>query len=242
MPDPADVTLWIALWAGIVSFISPCTLPLYPAYLSYITGMSVQNLQHRQNREIRTKLVLHTVFFLVGISVVFFVLGFSASYFGQFFQQYRLLIQQIGGVLIIIMALFLLGVFKLNWLMRERRFQFTNKPAGYAGSTLVGIGFAAGWTPCIGPILSVILLIIASNPSSGMAYMGAYTLGFAIPFLGLSFFIGSTRWILKYSNTIMKIGAAFMIVMGILLYTDMFFMINNYINSIIQDTWLGRLG
>lgn len=239
----ADLTIWIALGAGIVSFISPCTLPLYPAYLSYITGVSVQNIKENdQHREVRWKLVTHTIFFLIGISVIYFTLAYSASYVGQFFLEYRLLIQRISGILIVILGLFLLGLFKSNWLMKERRFQFAKKPAGYAGSTFIGMGFAAGWTPCLGPILGVILAFAAANPSQGMTYMGAYVLGFALPFLGLSLFIGSTRWVLKYSNTIMRIGAVVMIIMGIFLFTDILAVLNSYILQWIQGTWFSRLG
>lgn len=246
MPSPADLTIWLALWAGVLSFVSPCTLPLYPAYLSYITGISVPELQSNQKRnEIRFKLVSHTLFFIIGISSIYMALAYGASFFGQFFSQNQLLIQRISGILIVVMGLFLLGLFNTNWLMKERKltwFDVSKKPAGYAGSTFIGMGFAAGWMPCIGPILTVILAFAAANPSQGMAYMSAYIVGFALPFIGLSFFIGSTRWIMKYSNIIMKVGAVIMILMGILLYTDLFTLINLYIYQWIQGTWFARLG
>lgn len=242
MDNVADISIWVALWAGLISFISPCTLPLYPAYLSYITGISVQNIQEGKSHQVRWKLLSHSVFFLLGVSIIYVALGLSASFIGQFFNEHRMLIQQIGGILIVVMGLFLLGVFRMDWLMKERRFQFTTKPAGYVGSTLIGIGFAAGWMPCIGPILTLIITLAAANPSYGMTYMGAYIVGFALPFLGLSFFIGSTRWIMKYSDLIMKIGAVIMIVMGVLLYTDMLFYISAYINQLIEGTWLQRIG
>jgi cytochrome c-type biogenesis protein len=243
LPSIADITLWLALWAGVLSFVSPCTLPLYPAYLSYITGISVPDLKQRKSTEIRWKLVSHTLFFIGGISSVYFVLAYGASFFGQFFMEHRLLIQKISGIFIIVLGLFLLGIFKISWLTKERRiFNITKKPVGYTGSAFIGVGFAAGWIPCIGPILTVILAFAATNPTQAMGYMSAYVLGFALPFVGLSFFIGSTGWILKYSNLIMKTGAVVMIMMGILLYTDLFTTINLYIYQWIQGTWFSRLG
>lgn len=237
-----DLSIWLAFWAGVLSFLSPCTLPLYPAYLSYITGVSVPDLQQKQSSKIRLKVILHTIFFLLGISTIYITLGVSASFIGQFFLQYRHLVQQISGILIIIMGLFLVGFFKLEWFMQERRFQFSKKPVGYFGSILIGMGFAAGWTPCIGPILTVIIALAASNPSQGMTYMVSYIVGFSLPFLLLSFFIGSTRWILKYSSLIMKVGGVVMIFMGILLYTDQITQISIYLLKLFEGTWLSNLG
>jgi cytochrome c-type biogenesis protein len=237
-----DLTIWLAFGAGVLSFISPCTLPLYPAYLSYISGVSVHDLKNNQDVKLRAKVMLHTLFFLLGISTIFLALGLSASFMGQFFIQYKDLIRQISGILILVMGLFLLGFFKMDWLMRERRYQFSKKPAGYLGSTLIGMGFAAGWTPCIGPILTVIIALAANNPSQGMTYMVSYVLGFSLPFLLLSFFIGSTRWIIKYSSIIMKIGGVLMIIMGILLYTNQLLQISSYLLQLFEGTWLYNLG
>ena len=238
----ADVTLWIAFGAGVLSFISPCTLPLYPAFLSYITGVSVKDMQTVNNRKIRIKVMLHTLFFLLGISMIYLALGYGASFVGQFFIEYKKLIQQISGILIIVMGLFLVGLFKLEWLMQEKRWQFANKPVGYVGSIFIGMGFAAGWTPCIGPILSTILLLSATNPSQGMTYMVAYILGFSLPFFILSFFIGTARWITRYSSLIMKLGGVLLILMGILLYTDQITKLSIYLFQLFEGTWLEKLG
>jgi len=242
MDSIVNITIWLAFGAGIISFISPCTLPLYPAYLSYITGVSVHDMQNKPTNEIRIKVILHTLFFLLGISVIYLALGFGASFIGQFFIEYRKLIQQISGILIAVMGLFLLGFFKFDWLMQEKRFQFGKKPVGYAGSVFIGMGFAAGWTPCIGPILSVILALAATHPGEGMKLMVAYIIGFSVPFFILSFFISSTKWILKYTSTIMKVGGVLMIIMGILLYTDLLSKYSIYIIRLIDGTWLNRLG
>lgn len=218
--EVADVTLWLAFGAGVLSFISPCCLPLYPSYISYITGVSVSQLKgDEQTGKIRKLTMFHTLFFIIGFSIIFFALGLSASWIGQFFIGNQDLIRMLGGILIIAMGLFVMGVIKPSFLMKERKWSVSRKPAGYFGSALVGMGFAAGWTPCIGPILTAVLLLSASNPSQGLGYITAYTLGFALPFFIMAFFIGRTRWILKYSSKIMKIGGAVMVLTGILLYT-----------------------
>src|SRR5699024_5900914 len=128
-------------------------------------------------------------------------------------------IHRIAVIFIIIMGLFVAGWLNITFFMKERRYRFAKKPAGYVGTTFVGIGIATGWTPCIGPILATILFLAASNPNQGMIYTGMYVLGFALPFLTLTFFLGSTRWIVRYSQVLMKIGGVIMILMGVLLFT-----------------------
>ncbi len=232
-----DLNIWIALGAGFASFISPCCLPLYPSYLSYITGVSVQQLKDpNSSREVRARVLTHTLFFILGFSIVFFTLGYGAGVIGDTFKQYRSFIQQISAILIIVMGLFLLGVFQPKWLMRERKLSL-KKRAGYAGSVIVGIGFAAGWSPCVGPILSAIIGLAVSEPGTWLPLISAYTVGFAVPFFIFAFFIGSTRWILKYSNRIMKIGGGLMILMGILLYTNQMTQITIWLNRITPE-WL----
>jgi len=233
-----EVNSWIALWAGIASFISPCCLPLYPSYLSYITGISVSQLKSGEaDNGVRTRTILHTLCFIVGFSIIFYSLGWGAGLVSNLFIDYKDLLRQIAAILIFVMGLFLLGIFQPDWLMRERKFQWRLKPAGYIGSVLIGMGFAAGWSPCIGPILSAILALAATNPDSWFPLISAYSLGFAIPFFVLAFFIGSTRWILRYSSRIMKIGGGLMIVMAILLYTDRMTKITIWLNQITPD-WL----
>jgi len=126
--------------------------------------------------------------------------------------------------------------------MKERRFHYTKKPAGYVGTFFIGLGFAAGWTPCIGPIFGSILLLAASNPGQGMFYTIMYVFGFALPFLVLTFFIGKTKWIVRHSNIIMKIGAIMMILMGFVLFFGLMPRISGFLLDLVQDTWLSRLG
>lgn len=217
----ADVSIWLAFGAGVLSFISPCCLPLYPSYISYITGVSISQLQDaNQPRQLKRATMFHTSFFILGFSIIFFALGFSASWVGSFFSEYRDLIRMLGGVLIAVMGLFMLGLIKPGFMMKEKRLEVGRKRWGYLGSSVIGMAFAAGWTPCVGPILVSVLALAASNPSAGIAYITAYTLGFAIPFFIMAFFLGRTRWILKYSNSLMKAGGALMVVFGVLLYTN----------------------
>jgi len=219
MAAGADVSLWLAFAAGVLSFISPCCLPLYPSFLSYITGVSVKDLHERKGIWNKSAL-LHTFFFILGFSIIFLALGFSASWVGQLFSSNRVLIQQIGGVLIIFMGLVMLKVITPDWLLKERRFNLETRPVGYLGSVVVGIIYAAGWTPCVGPILAAIITLGVSNPDQAIVYLLAYNIGFALPFLLMAFLLGRVKAILKYSETFMKVGGAMMVVTGILLYTD----------------------
>ena len=232
-----EITLWLAFSAGILSFISPCVLPLYPSFLSYITGVSVGELRDMNQTGIRKKVILHTLFFVIGLSLIWLVLGLSASLLGDLFIQYGDLIRQLGAILIITMGLFLIGWLKLDFLMREKRFELKNRPAGYIGSLVIGFSFAAGWTPCIGPILGSILALGATQPDQAIGYILLYSAGFAIPFFILAFFIGSTKYIMKYSRVLMKVGGALMILMGILLFTDQLNKITIFLTKIFGTSW-----
>lgn len=193
--NAADLSLWLALGAGFLSFISPCCLPLYPSFISYITGVSVKDLQGGKGMLSR-QAIFHTMFFVLGFSIIFFALGFSASLVGDLFSSNRDLIRRLGGVLVIVMGLVMLGIFTTEWMMKEKRMRLKSKPVGYLGSVLVGIIYAAGWTPCIGPILASILTLGVTKPDQAVAYLTAYTVGFAIPFFVMAFFIGSVKRIL----------------------------------------------
>ena len=215
----ADINLFWAFGAGFLSFISPCVLPLYPAFLSYITGMSVKELSE-ENGMMQRRSLLHTLFFLLGFALVFVALGFTSTWVADFFREYQHAIRQIGAIIIVVFGLMVVGIFSPEFMMKERRYEFKNRPAGYLGSSLIGLAFAAGWTPCIGPILSAVFAMAASNPGSGMVYMMSYFLGFAIPFFVLSFFLGRMKWIKRNSQLMMKIGGWIMIGMGVLLFFD----------------------
>lgn len=241
------VGMFLALGAGALSFLSPCVLPIFPAYLSYITGISVRELQGKQDAQIRRKLLSHSVFFLLGISLIFIGLGVGASFLGGWIQdllkgESGLLIQRLAGIFIIVMGLFVGGWLNITALMKEKRLQSKNKPVGYLGTFFVGMGFAAGWTPCIGPIFASILFLAASNPGHGIFYTVMYVIGFSLPFLILTFFLGSTRWIVRHSQVIMKFGGVIMIIMGVVLFTGQMPRITEFLLKLVQDTWFEKLG
>lgn len=234
-----DVNIGIAFAAGIVSFISPCCLPLYPSYLSYITGVSVSDLKvSDKSADVRWRTMTHTLFFVLGFSVVYYTLGYGTNRFADFFSEYESLIRQLSAILIIVMGLFLLGIFQPQALMKDRKLHLRLKKPGYIGAFVFGIGFSAGWSPCMGPVLTAILALAASSPGTWFQLTTAYALGFAIPFFVLAFFIGSTRWILRYSNLLMKIGGVIMLLMGVLLFTDRMTKITIWLKMLTPD-WMG---
>ncbi|WEG12578.1 cytochrome c biogenesis protein CcdA [Pullulanibacillus sp. KACC 23026] len=227
----AHVTLLLAFGAGLLSFISPCTFPVYPGFLSYVTGVSVEELRDQKGMRQRRAL-LHALLFLLGFSIIFVALGASTSFIGQLFSLYGDFLRRIGGILIVVFGLVVVGVFKPEFLMQEKKITFKNRPAGYFGSILIGMGFAAGWTPCSGPILVSVMAMGIANPGLGLFYMAAYVLGFAVPFVVLAFFIGRLKWIRTYSSVLTKAGGIIMIVMGVLLFFDWMPKLSSYIVSL----------
>lgn len=212
-------TIWLSFLAGLLSFISPCCLPLYPSYISYISGVSYDRAGGALTQDVRRRALGHAVFFVLGFSVIFIALGASASLLGVLFAEYRSVVSEIGGLIIVVMGLILMGILKFGWLMREFKWNVQVKPPGYLGAFVVGVSFAAGWTPCIGPILGSVIALAATSEANGMFLMAFYALGFAIPFLILAFTMGSVRWIARYSHRISQVGGAVMVVMGVLLMT-----------------------
>lgn len=214
-----EVTLLLAFGAGLLSFISPCSLPLYPAFLSYITGMTVDELKNERGI-LRKKALIHTVLFLLGFSIIFLAIGLSTSFIGEFFLAYQNLLRQLGAIILVFFGLVLTGVLRFNFLLKDRKVHFRRRPAGYLGSVLIGLGFAAGWTPCTGPILAGVIAMGVANPGMGLLYMSFYILGFSIPFLVMTLFLDKMTFIKKHANRFMVIGGILMIIMGIFLYFD----------------------
>ncbi|MFC5711899.1 cytochrome c biogenesis CcdA family protein [Thalassorhabdus alkalitolerans] len=223
-----DVTILLAFGAGVLSFVSPCNLPLYPAFISYITGVSVDELK-REDKKLPPSAIIHTIFFLLGFSIIFVVLGMSTSFIGSLFMQYNDFIRQMGAIFIILFGLVILGIFQPSFLMKNKQLKFKKKPSGYVGTSFIGMGFAAGWTPCIGPILAGVMALSLTNPGSGMMYMAIYSLGFSIPFLLMTFFIGKLNIIRKYSYQITKIGGSVMVIMGVFLFFDWMTQITSFL-------------
>lgn len=227
----SEINIFVAFMAGFLSFISPCVLPLFPAFLSYITGMSVNELKE-DNKMLSRRSILHTIFFLLGFSTVFIMLGFTASMISEFLLTYQDMIRQIGAILIIFFGLVIVGVLNFEFLMKDRSISFKNRPAGFFGSFIIGMAFSMGWTPCMGPILMVVLTLAATQPQLGMVMMISYTLGFAIPFLVLSFFVGRLKWIRKNSQLLVKIGGYIMIFVGIALFFDWMTKLTSFLASL----------
>lgn len=212
-----EVNLFLAFGAGFLSFISPCVLPLFPAFLSYITGMSVNELTN-DDKKFNMNSIIHTVIFLLGFSLVFVMLGFSANAFSKYLLMYQDLIRQIGAIVIIFFGLVIVGVLNFEFLMKDRSIKFKNRPSGFIGTFIIGLAFAMGWTPCMGPILAIVLSMAATHPDQGILLMISYVLGFAIPFLVLSFFIGKMDFIKRHSQKVVKIGGYIMVGFGIALF------------------------
>ncbi|MBD2847271.1 cytochrome c biogenesis protein CcdA [Paenibacillus sp. IB182496] len=236
-----DLTLWIAFGAGVASFVSPCCLPLYPSYLSYITGISVTELRaglQRRSGSARMRTLVHTLFFLLGFSVVFYTLGYGTNVFADWFADYQAHIRRVSAILMLVLGLFLLGLFRPQALMKERKLRFGPVRVRLLGSLIMGIGFSAGWSPCIGPILTMILGMIGSDPGAWFSLTSAYAAGFALPFFVLAYFVGGARWLTRYSGAAMKLGGAVMLVMGLLLLTDRMTRLTIWLNQ-FAPSWMG---
>jgi len=226
--ESGSVGLATAFVAGLISFLSPCVLPLVPAYLSYITGVSVEDMrQHGENAPAHRigKVLLHSVFFIAGFSLVFVALGASATTVGRTIQRHHRLFLQIAGVIIIIFGLHLTGLFKIGLLYREARFNKAGR-AGILGSFVIGLAFAFGWTPCIGPILAGILTIAATRDSisQGILLLSIYSLGLGIPFLlvGLSLnrFFGFYKSFKRHLRVVEVVSGILLIAIGGLILTN----------------------
>jgi cytochrome c-type biogenesis protein len=237
----------LAFSAGLFSFLSPCVLPLFPSYLSFVTGMSVGDLSGEMTSAARRRVMAHSVAFILGFSLVFVSLGASVSVAGQFFFEYREWIRRIGGVLIVLFGLYLAGFLKLGFLMRTRQWQFREKPAGYAGSLIVGVTFAIGWTPCVGPILGGILTLAgtAETVDRGMGLLLAYSAGLGAPFLLSSLALGSFLKFFKRYRLLIpiveRVAGVLLIVVGILVYTNYYLVLNAWAISLTPEWLLRRL-
>ena len=179
-----SVGLLVALTAGVLSFLSPCVIPLVPSYLSFVTGMSLEDLQEGVDRKAT---LIHSLLFVVGFSIIFITLGASASFLGAYLRYYEVWIARIGGAVIIVLGLHLTGVFRIAPLMRERRVHVNDSPAGYIGTIGVGVAFGAGWTPCIGPVLGAILTLAGTQDTvwAGVSLLSVILVGPGHPVLGL---------------------------------------------------------
>lgn len=239
-----SVGILIALMAGVLSFLSPCVLPVVPSYLSFVTGMTLEDLQGEVERR---EVMLHSLLFVAGFSAIFMLLGASASFLGQFFRAYELWIARIGGVIIIVLGLHLMGAFRIGALMREKRVHLADKPAGKIGTFGVGAAFGAGWTPCIGPVLGGILTLAGTRETvwEGTALLGVYSLGLAVPFLlaalALDWFLETFQKYRRFVPVMEKASGALLVLLGLLLVTDQFTVLTAYLTRFTPDFILNRI-
>jgi len=214
-----EIGIIFAIVGGVLSFFSPCVFPLLPAYITHLTGGKVEGSKIQVSRK---KLYLRSIGFIIGFSIIFIALGASASFIGKILMNYRVLIMQIAGLLIIIFGLQMAGLLKLKFLMKEKRIQTEQKSKNLFSSILLGMAFASGWSPCVGLALSSILLLASSSDTlaQGIFLLGAYSLGMAIPFLIISVVISyslkTLRKINKYLSKIAFANGMIMIFLGFL--------------------------
>jgi cytochrome c-type biogenesis protein len=242
MEDTVTIGLALAFSAGMLSFLSPCVLPLIPSYVTFVTGLSLEDVQRS-----RRTVIIHSLLFIIGFSIIFIALGATATLLGRVLGYYRGWIGRIGGVLLIIFGLYLLGVFRIAAFDRDRRIHIADKPLGYLGTVFVGLAFGAGWTPCIGPILGGVLTYTASeaNLSRGIMLLSAYSLGLAVPFFAASLAIGRFIAVFqKYRGWIVwvsRVSGVLLIAVGLLMVFDYFTILASYLQALTPDFLRERL-
>lgn len=250
--DLSKISLLTAFLAGILSFLSPCVLPLIPSYVSFITGISHEEFVGTDvlsARARRTTLV-HSILFVVGFSIIFILLGASATFVGGLFTSYRGILEKVVGVVIIIFGLHISGLINLKFLLMEKKFHMQTKPLGYLGTVLVGFSFGVGWTPCIGPILGSILGFAATigNLGAGILLLSFYSLGLGIPFLisavAIQSFFVTFKRIRRFIPVISTASGIFLVIVGGLIFSGYFVklavLFQGWMNAVFP--WLGNLG
>jgi len=245
MGEPLSVL--VAFTAGLFSFLSPCVLPLFPSYLSFVTGMSVSDLTADLTAAARRRVLLHAIAFVVGFSMVFVSLGASFSAASAFLLEYRDWIRRIGGALIIIFGLYIAGLLRIGIFGRTQQFQLREKPAGYIGSFIVGLTFAIGWTPCVGPILGAILTLAgtAETVQRGIGLLVAYSVGLGLPFLlsavALGVFLKFFKRYRPFIPVMERAAGVILVVVGVLVFTNYYLILNSWAIALTPDWLLRRL-
>lgn len=227
-PGQPTVEIPTAILAGLLSFVSPCVLPLIPGYLSFISGVSIEDLTDRSKASSHLgKVVVNTILFVLGFSTVFIALGASATWLGSLLQEYANIFNKAAGVLVFIFGLHVAGVFRIGFLNYEKRFQAGEKKWGAAGSILIGIAFGFGWTPCIGPILGSILTLAAQQASvgQGILLLVFYSAGLGIPFiltaLLFNYLIGAFGFIKRNFRTVEIVSGVLLMAVGVLIFFNL---------------------
>jgi cytochrome c-type biogenesis protein len=232
--DTATVSLGLAFAAGLISFLSPCVLPLVPSYITFVTGMTLDELSAEGRDSARKRAALHAGLFVLGFTLVFIALGATASVLGGTLRRSLPLLQQLGGIMIAGFGLYMLGILRLPGLARERRVQLASKPAGLVGSVLVGVAFGAGWTPCVGPVLASILLYAGAKATmaKGVLLLGAYGLGLGVPFfvaaVAFNWYLAGAQRLKRWLRPIELTAGALLVVVGVLLFTGKFTILSHF--------------
>jgi cytochrome c-type biogenesis protein len=220
--------LFVAFSAGLLSFLSPCVLPLVPSYATFITGMSLDELESRENAATRRTVFVHGLLFVLGFSLVFMALGASATFIGALLKFASRWVQAVGGALLVLFGLYLVGLLRLPGAQREWRMHLAEKPVGYLGTVLVGVTFGAGWTPCIGPVLGGILTMAAAQGTMGhgIGLLAVYSAGLAIPFLLstllIEWFLTGFRRFRRVLPWINRVSGVMLLAIGVLMLTGSF--------------------
>ncbi len=242
-----QISLFAAFTAGLLSFVSPCVLPLVPSYISYITGLSLDQLSDAAERQrFRKAIIINSLLFIAGFSGVFIAFGASATLIGQVLITYQDSLRKLGGVLIVIFGLYLLGVLNLNFLNTEKRMHFRSRPAGYLGSVLIGVAFAAGWTPCVGPVLGTILLYASTTDAltDGVALLTAYSLGLGLPLfataLGVDRFLSYFKQVRVYLWGVSAVSGVFLVVVGVMIYANSLTLITSFLERYGIGWYVGQ--
>ena len=231
-----SVSLVAAFTAGLVSFLSPCVLPLVPGYISLISGASMDQLKSSNNEQMLRRVLGHSLLFILGFSVVFISLGASATWLGQALLSRMTILYKIAGIVIIIFGLHLTGILKIGLLYRDARFHSAGKPATATGAFLIGLAFAFGWTPCIGPILAVILGLAASQQTvwQGVFLLALYSAGLAVPFLltslGVNRFMGFYQRFRTHLHQVEVFSGIILIVLGAMIFSNQFTRLAGYLS------------
>jgi cytochrome c-type biogenesis protein len=245
MGEPLGVL--VAFTAGLFSFLSPCVLPLFPSYLSFVTGMSVADLSADLDSAARRRVMLHSVAFVLGFSMIFVALGASFSAASAFLLDYRDWIRRIGGLLIIVFGLYIAGLLRVGIFARTQQLQLREKPAGYVGSFIVGLTFAIGWTPCVGPILGSILSLAgtADTVQRGVGLLVAYSAGLGAPFLLSAVALGAFLKFFKryrpFIPLVERFAGVILVVVGVLVFTNYYLVLNSWAIALTPDWLLRRL-
>src|SRR3989304_3838873 len=230
------VPLIAAFTAGLLSFLSPCVLPLVPGYISMISGASVQDLKEGADSGVLRKVLFHSILFIAGFSIVFISLGATATWLGQFLLSRMSVLYRIAGVVIIIFGLHMTGILKIGLLYRDKRFHSAGKAATPGGAFLIGLAFAFGWTPCIGPILAAILTLAASQGTilSGVFLLAIYSAGLAVPFLmtslGVNHFLRFYQRFRSHLHQVVGFGGVILIILGAMIMTNQFTRLSGYLS------------